>query len=119
MWREADSRLEGCSRPVSLVEDLPAATPAVQSGALVSLTCARTASAATGSAAASDARSHTPGKAAAGGWQSVPGAPLPAMPATLLDLTYSDPEAWAPTWGQYAMNTGCARLVVAQKSVQI
>ena len=34
--------------------------------------CARTASAATGSAAASDARSHSPAKAAAGEWPSVP-----------------------------------------------
>jgi len=32
------------------------------------------------------------------GSQPVPGAPLPAMPATLLDLTYSDPEASAPIW---------------------
>ena len=73
-WEFGSRTLDGRAaspRRVALVANLPAAVPAVRSAAPVSPICARTASAATGSAAASDARSHSPAKAAAGEWQSV------------------------------------------------
>ena len=88
---------------------------------LVSLTCARTASAAAGSGAASDARSHSRAKAAAAGWQSVPGAPLAAGPATLLRSRLTQiRKRRAPTWRQYAHELGLLHdTVLAQKSVQM
>src|SRR6266571_1306221 len=95
-------RLQARPRLVPLVANLPAAVPAVRSAAPAFPICARTASAATDSAAASDARSHSPAKAVAGEWPSVLGVPPKAAPATLLDLTCSDPEVSAPTCTQYA-----------------
>src|SRR5579864_7213510 len=98
MLQSQDARQSAASpRQLVLVANLPAAVPAVRSAAQVSRSWAQTASAATGSAAASDARSHSPAAPTAGEWQYVPGVRPTAAPATLLDLICSDPEVSAPT----------------------
>src|SRR5215471_16906686 len=103
---------------LALVANLLAEVPVALSAAPVSRSWVRTASVAAGSAAASDARSHSPAAATADVWQSVPCVQPTAALAGLLDLTYSDPEVSPPTCAAVCHELRLAQHRCAQKSVQ-